>query len=726
MSERIIELPDIVQSLQNKQWTGTLEIQAKDETDRTTHLFFRGGMIMHCAPDRNPVVLGRALYDLELIDEADYVMTMADYEQSGRKVGEVLVELGLVDQDDIRRALLHQGREHVLSAFTWKQIDVKFHAGEDLLGERFTPEQREVTLGLGGMSVLMEVARREDEQSRIDDLIPSNHDVLAPASPEGLSAGTVDRRVALLIDGYRSGREIAQQVPMDTGEVLVALAELVQQGALKRLEPAELVKVGLVAEQDGDHEKALGVYELAISRGLDQLELQQRLARIYGALGRRSKALAQWVKVVDRCRESQRSDLAIAALKEAIELDPDDVDLRQRLAALLVDAQENEQAAEQLRHLVAMAEARKAKPPELVALIDQLLELDAADKAMLERVAQLHLEQEEPLEAMTRLDELATVLVSEGAPDAAVATYYRVLEIDAENLQARLLLAQTLADKGSTDDAVREYRRLADILFRSGVIGNSINWPFLIRVYESIVELEPSATEAWEWLAKAYLENNQQDLAISRYVGMADSLEPADRSAPPHAILQPLRRVIELSPNDLAVRRRLAETHLRMGQAPRAVRCLRELAEVCVRLEDFDQARAGFREALGHDPFDLGSRRGLAEIHERFGERDQAFDAWRTAGSLCLRAGLLDQAVMDLHRAFQIRGDDAMTLRNLAEVEERRGKNKNGAMLYARYALAMIQQRNFGMAQDAIERAQRLEPSLPQLAQLHAKLATAS
>ncbi len=723
MSQPIIELPDIVQSLQNKQWTGTLEILT-NHGRRTTSLFFRGGMIQHCSPDRNPIRLGRALFDLQMLDEADYAMTLADYEQSGRKVGEVLVELGLADEGAIRRALVHQGREHVLDVFTWKEVDVRFHAGEEKLAEKFTPEQREVHLGLPGMSILMEVARREDERRMLDEVIPTRHDVVAATREEGLPPGALDRRVALLIDCYRSAWEIAEAAPMDTLEVLAALAELVREGHLKTLEPPELVKVGLVAEQDKDYGKALGVFELATSRGLDHLDLHRRIARIHSLLGDQAKALEQWQAVAERCVRVDRRDLAISALQEASELDPSDLELRRRLIDLLIEAEQHEAAAAQLRTVISMAEQAGRSKDEQVALIDQLLELVPTDKPMLERVAALHLERDERLEAMTRLDELATVYITEEVLDQAVAVYYRVLEVDGENLQARLLLAQNLAKMGSTDDAVREYRRLADILYRSGVIGNSINWPFLIKVYESIVELEPSSTPAWEWLAKAYLENGQRELAVSRYLGMADSLQPEGDDPPPPEILQPLRRVVELEPDDVVVRRRLAETHLALGQTHWAVRAFRELAEAHLRQDDLDQARIAFDQALEHDPFDMDSRRGLATIHERLDEKEVAYQAWRAIGGMCHRAGLYEDAVKDFHRAFSIHDDDPVTVRELAEIEEERGRAKNSAMLYARYALLMMNQENFGLAKEALDRANRLEPNLPQVAKLMSRLTT--
>lgn len=728
MSQPIIELPDIVQSLQNKQWTGTLEILSGSNSEqRSTSLFFQNGMIQHASPDRNALVLGRALYTLGLIDEADYVMTMTNYEKTGRRVGEELVSLGLVDEQGIRKALLFQGREHVLDVFTWQNVDVKFHAGDEDLIERFTPQQREVSLNLAGMSILMEAARRVDEWSAVHEMIASEHDVVASTAETGLPAGLIDRRVALLIDCYRSASEIASQAPKNTLDVLQELAQLVRDGHLKCLEPAELVKVGLVAEQDKDYEKALRVYELAAERGLDHLDLHRRVARVYSLLGRMAESLERWIGVADRCVSLDRRDLAIAALTEALELDGDNIEMRQRLVKLLLEANDRDTATRHLRTLVEIVDKQEPAQPALqIEVLTEYLEYRPDDKEILERLAQIHLGEDNKLEAMVVLDDLATVLTAEEKLEDSVSVYYRVLDIDAENLQARLLLAQNLTKLGSTDDAVREYRRLADILYKSGVIGNSINWPFLIKVYESIVELEPLSTAAWEWLAKAYMENGQQDLAISRFLKMADSLEPGEGERPPPQILNPLRRVVELDPKNLDVRRRLAHAHLGLNQIDRAVAALRGLAEQALEAGLVDSGKAAYDEALEHNPFDMDSRRGLAAIHEQREEYDQAYAAWTAVGGMCHRAGLFDAAVKDFHRAFQIRDDDPITVRELAQIEQARGRDRNSAMLYARYAQLMISQANYGMAREALETAGRLEPDLPQVASLMAKLASAN
>jgi hypothetical protein len=58
---KIIDLPDIFQSLANKRWNGTLQVISKS---RSTYLFFREGIILHAKADQSKVALGRALFKL--------------------------------------------------------------------------------------------------------------------------------------------------------------------------------------------------------------------------------------------------------------------------------------------------------------------------------------------------------------------------------------------------------------------------------------------------------------------------------------------------------------------------------------------------------------------------------------------------------------------------------------------------------------------------------------
>lgn len=679
---KIIDIADIFQSLGNKRWTGTLQVLSRG---RNVHLFFREGVIQHSKADASKVVLGRALFKLGKLDEADLNLALNDFETAGKKIGQACVELGLVKPEDIKEALTFQAREGVLDLFTWEDVDARFHPGEPPLPAVFAPDDLEVRLNMAPMGLLMEAARRADEWEVVKQSLSTLDEVLVPTQPDGAPGGG-DRRLLALIDGYRTASEVADEAPFANFEALKQLADLVKNGKLRRLEPVELAKVALEAERDKDLEKALRLYELAQGRGLgDRIDLAKRIARVHQLLGNNVKSLDHWLALARRCEDLGSPPQAIEAYRAALAIDPVRVEAHERLAKLLVAQNRNDEAATQLKFLIEnLNRADKRDLDKLVWAYEELLHLVAHDENALRRLAEIHVERHDKVQAIVRYDELAQALIARGAREDAVAVYYKVLEIDEECLEGRLALAQCLAQLGSTDDAVREYRRLADTLYRSGLIANSINWGFLIKVYESIVAIEPSSTPAWEWLAKAYHENGQTQMAISRYVGMADSLEPkVEHTPPPPQIILPLKKIVELDPTNTDVRRRLSTAYSALNRTVEAVLALHELAQVFVEGGEPTRALDTLEEVLALDPFHIDSRKLLATLAEK-NDVGVAFRAWSDLGGICLRGGLLTEASDALRRALALKAEDADVLWECARTEEMRGRSTDAALLYGK------------------------------------------
>lgn len=718
---KIIDIADILQSLGNKRWTGTLQVLSHG---RNVHLFFRDGLIQHSKSDSSKVVLGRALFKLGKLDEADLNLALNDFENAGKRIGQACVELNLVAQDDIKEALAFQAREGVLDLFTWEDVDARFHPGDPPLPSIFSLEDLEAKINLSPMALLMEAARRADEWEVVKKGLPTLDEVPVLTQPEVPSA-VCDRRLLALVDGFRTATEIADAAPCANFEALKQLAELVRAGTLRLLEPVELAKVALEAEREKDHEKALRLYELAQARGLgDRLDLAKRIARVHQLLGDTARSLDHWIALGRRCEEANNSPQAIEAYRAALAIDPVRIDTHERLAKLLVAQNRNDEAATQLRFLIENLNRQEPRDMErLVWAHEELLHLVPRDEAALRKLAELHVERGDKVHAIIRLDELAQAFIARGAREDAVAVYYKVLAIDEECLEGRLALAQCLADLGSTDDAVREYRHLADTLYRSGLIANSVNWGFLVKVYESIVAIESSSTPAWEWLAKAYYENGQLDLAVSRYLGMARSLEPKDEHTPPSPqLILPLRRVVEIQPRNTEVRRRLANAFAALNRNVEAVQTLHELAKVFVDTKEPARSLETLEEVLHLDPFHVESRQLQGELTERRGDRDGAFRIFRDLGGLCLRAGLGSEASSFLRRALALRPEDPDTLWDCARAEELRGRMSEAATLYGRLVAIEGARENQGRSRAAQEKYTECShrPSKPGTAKIEA------
>jgi tetratricopeptide (TPR) repeat protein len=708
---KIIDLPDIFQSLANKRWTGTLQVVGKG---RNTYFFFKEGNVLHAKADLAKVALGRALFKLGKLEESDLNLALQD--GGGKRIGEACLELGLVTPQDIKEALVFQARESAIDVFGWEDIDARFHPGEPPLADVFRADDLEVKLGMSPMGLLMEAARRSDEWDIVKGSIPSLEDILVLPDDMTASAEQRDikpelRRLMGLVDGYRTVGEIADAAPTANFEAIKQLAEWVKEDRVRRLEPVEIAKLALELERDQQIEKALKLYELAESRGVDRVDLAKRIARAYQLLGKNAESLERWFKLAKRTEESGRPDQAIEALGAALAIDPLRIDIHERLAKLFMSSGRGEEAAAQLRNLIVELDKLPEKEVDLDKLIwahRELLEVAPEDEAALRRCTELHVKARDKVQALVRCDELAQLLMARGAFQEAVAVFRRELEIDEECLEGRLGLAQALAKSGSVPDAVKEYRKLADILFRSGLIGSSVNWGFLIKVYESIVELEPQSTEAWEWLGKCYLENGQSDLAISRYLGMAQSLEVPAGETPKPEIIMPLKKVVDLDPDRFDIRQRLAQAHLALGQIERGVATYHGLALAAFEKNDLPLAIDSLDEGLHADPFHLDSRKLLAQIHEQKGDTTSAQQLWRETGGLCLRARLFDQASEALRRAVELKPDDLVSLEELSAAEEKRGRLREAAQGYARLSEAHKQRENAGLAREHMEHAQKI------------------
>src|SRR5262249_4055482 len=143
-----------------------------------SYLFFKEGIVQHTKADASKLILGRALFKLGKIDEAD--LNLAIDSAGGKRIGQVCLELGLVNEADIKEALAFQARESILDVFTWEDVDARFPPGEPPLPLAFGAQDVELRLNLSPMGLLMEAARRSDEWDQVKGQIPSLEDVLAP------------------------------------------------------------------------------------------------------------------------------------------------------------------------------------------------------------------------------------------------------------------------------------------------------------------------------------------------------------------------------------------------------------------------------------------------------------------------------------------------------------------------------------------------------------------
>jgi hypothetical protein len=150
------DVPDLVQELSRERWTGMLRLEQGNER---LGLTFENGQLVFAAasnPDYRlgPRLLRRGLVTLRQLEDAGRAI------RPGRRLGTVLVEEGILDQQELVRGVLDQTRDIILLAFQWTSGDYRREPGP-APGEVITLDMSTPQLILDGISQIEAWSRVE-------------------------------------------------------------------------------------------------------------------------------------------------------------------------------------------------------------------------------------------------------------------------------------------------------------------------------------------------------------------------------------------------------------------------------------------------------------------------------------------------------------------------------------------------------------------------------------
>lgn len=299
-------LPDVVQLLFFGRRTGCLTLS---DRQRFGSVFFEDGWITYATivnrRDRiGDILLRSSVITREQLDQALGLQRMA----RGRRLGEILVSLGALAPDELKRVVRLQIEEAVYSLFAWTVGTFTFEAGVrpewegDL--ERINPE-----------NLLLEGARRIDEWSLIEKKIPSFDLVFAldktALANESLSFTEAQRRILSLIDGARDTREVIDASGLSDFEAAQALFGLITAGLAQRIGTSARTTPSRLLEAQIEEHRNLGIAFLRTDM-LDEaarefrrvMELRPSEGAAPFLLGVIAGRLGRWPEAVDCFRQS--------------------------------------------------------------------------------------------------------------------------------------------------------------------------------------------------------------------------------------------------------------------------------------------------------------------------------------------------------------------------------------------------------------------------------------
>jgi tetratricopeptide (TPR) repeat protein len=341
-SLREASLPDVVQLLFVGRRTGCLSV-ASDRNFGS--IWFDEGWITFAGMVTRSDRIGERLIAARRINAAQLEEAIAaQATMPGRRLGEMLVHLGLVTQAELAEELRRQVEETIYTLFAWTSGTFSFEVDA-------TPDIPDVFLRLNPEGVLLEAARRVDEWSVIAKKIttvdavyafdPPSRDAVAPDA----SLVESEQRVWSQINGVNTVREIVEATGLTEFDVCRVLFGLLSAGRLRRVATAPpppsredasrvdehrnlgiaFYRTGMLAEAEREFRRVsellpadgaapfqLGLIALRQARWPEAIEALQRAADRGGPRATVLHNLALALEAVDRVDEAD------AALADAV------------------------------------------------------------------------------------------------------------------------------------------------------------------------------------------------------------------------------------------------------------------------------------------------------------------------------------------------------------------------------------------------------------------------
>src|ERR1043165_6505855 len=258
----------------------------------------------------------------------------------------------------------------------------------------------------------------------------------------------------------------------------------------------------------------------------------------------------------------------------------------------------------------------------------------------------------------------ARKFVDKGQIDKAVKEYLRIVHEDPKDVRVWLKIGDLYAKKGAKQDATDTYLKVARFYHEQGFFLKAV------AVYKQILKLDPRLVDVILKLAELYRQLGLMSDAMQHFESVAAHFH---REGNTKEALATVKKVVDLDPDNIATRIKLAELYSKEGLVDDAAT---EFSVACEQLrrqgrqDDFIKVA---ERLLWHKPDNHELQRELAGLYLRRNDPRRALQKLQ----VCFKADSRDVETLGLlAQAFQALDQKAKTVSVLKELARIHTENK--------------------------------------------------
>jgi len=397
-------------------------------------------------------------------------------------------------------------------------------------------------------------------------------------------------------------REYQKVLDLDPRDVrtLQKMGELYQKKGDNPQAASFFTRVAEVYAQDGFFLKAVALYKQVLKLNPELVEVNVKLAELHQQLGLMTEAMAFFQVVVASHERRGDSKATFATLKKMVDLDPENVSSRLKLAELYAREQMGGEALHEFRRAADWLE-RNSRPDERLRVLERIAALEP-DNVQLAR-------------------DLAHDYLARGDHKRALAKLQLCFKADPRDIPTLILLAQAFSALNHTSKTLSVYKELAKLHAERGQHAEARD------AWGKIERLDPSDPDLLAWKASqraaapAPASASTGARAAPARTGAHPAAPPAPQSPPP-----PAHVAAPVTLNREQIHKLLAET------------------DVYVKYGLHDKALEHLRRIFAVDPENLDAHEKAYIIYRSAGQGTQATEQLLNVLRLCTRGLELKRA----------------------------------------------------------------------------------
>lgn len=482
--------------------------------------------------------------------------------------------------------------------------------------------------------------------------------------------------------------EYLSQLLLETGKTSEAMAiwkEIGRQLLVMKM-PSEAIRRYLAILTHVDH-------DIEALRSVADLTLQ-----IQGA----PAALPCYERLLEVMTEDAPLEETEAEFARVIAGNPGQLRLAEKYAAFLFKTGKTREAEHEFVRICRAYVKDQKAPDQALRAIDVLRMLDPDNLAVMQEEALIYESTGRKDEAASLLLELAEAYRGVGKRDEAVYALAHRAEILIEDAQAQVDAGGGFEERGEIEHASALYLRGVEIHEMKGRVASAI--PLLVQ----LIALNPDRLDLYERLGKAYDRTGQKELSVEHWLEMGRRCEALGEAGRARETYLHIKTV---QPNDMESRRRLARIAEGENDAEKALRELREMVSIALKLENHDEAIRILNHILRLEPGDTDARVALAHEYAHTSQPELRYATLCDLEDHYCKAGQTARALQVLTELKALRPHDLELVSRSIDLLVKSGTPAEAIEMGVGLIETHLEAGNVDLAEQAARRVTAIEPT---------------